>query len=203
VVVPTVNSKQLSIACESGDNHADGRSPQVDLVRRGRAVAIARSLAPRAWWRWKSRPRGGRPRTPDEIRQLIREMSVANPLWGAPRIHGELLKLGMDVPDHRGEVHGTADESTHERSQGKCHRDRFPEPRSSSSRISSGPPFHSGTIAGLPRGNLASVSVLKFSVWATSSGGVRVIQSDRETSMNCGALNTSRTSRSVLPVFLM
>ena len=51
----------------------------------------------RAWWRWKSRPRGGRPRTPDEIRQLIREMSVANPLWGAPRIHGELLKLGMDV----------------------------------------------------------------------------------------------------------
>jgi hypothetical protein len=44
----------------------------------------------RAWWRRKSRPRGGRPRTPDEIRQLIREMSVANPLWGAPRIHGEL-----------------------------------------------------------------------------------------------------------------
>jgi hypothetical protein len=35
--------------------------------------------------------------TPDEIRQLIREMSVANPLWGAPRIHGELLKLGIDV----------------------------------------------------------------------------------------------------------
>jgi hypothetical protein len=51
----------------------------------------------RAWWRRKSRPRGGRPRTPDELRQLIREMSVANPLWGAPRIHGELLKLGMDV----------------------------------------------------------------------------------------------------------
>ena len=51
----------------------------------------------RAWWRWKSRPRGGRPGTPDELRQLIREMSVANPLWGAPRIHGELLKLGMDV----------------------------------------------------------------------------------------------------------
>ena len=47
----------------------------------------------RAWWRWKSRPRGGRPRTPDEIRQLIREMSVANPLWGAPGIHGELLNL--------------------------------------------------------------------------------------------------------------
>src|SRR5262245_65976155 len=51
----------------------------------------------RANWRWKSRPRGGRPTTPADIRQLIREMSVANPLWGAPRIHGELLKLGIDV----------------------------------------------------------------------------------------------------------
>ncbi len=36
-------------------------------------------------------------RTPHEIRQLIRDMSIANPLWGAPRIHGELLKLGIDV----------------------------------------------------------------------------------------------------------
>jgi hypothetical protein len=51
----------------------------------------------RAYWRWKSRPRGGRPTTPADIRRLIREMSVANPLWGAPRIHGELLKLGIDV----------------------------------------------------------------------------------------------------------
>jgi transposase InsO family protein len=51
----------------------------------------------RAYWRWKSRPRGGRPTMPTEIRQLIREMSVANPLWGAPRIHGELLKLGIDI----------------------------------------------------------------------------------------------------------
>jgi hypothetical protein len=51
----------------------------------------------RAYWRWKSRPRGGRPKAPVEIRQLIRQMSIANPLWGAPRIHGELLKLGIDV----------------------------------------------------------------------------------------------------------
>ena len=51
----------------------------------------------RAYWRWKSRPRSGRPKTPLEIRQLIREISLANPLWGAPRIHGELLKLGTDV----------------------------------------------------------------------------------------------------------
>src|SRR5260221_4088930 len=51
----------------------------------------------RAYWRWKSRPRGGRQKTPADIRQLIRDMSIANPLWGAPRIHGELLKLGIDV----------------------------------------------------------------------------------------------------------
>jgi hypothetical protein len=51
----------------------------------------------RSYWRWKSRPRGGRPTVPLEIRELIREMSIANPLWGAPRIHGELLKLGIDI----------------------------------------------------------------------------------------------------------
>ena len=50
-----------------------------------------------AFWRWKSRSRGGRPLISAEIRILIREMSLANPLWGAPRIHGELLKLGIDV----------------------------------------------------------------------------------------------------------
>src|SRR6202048_3117697 len=51
----------------------------------------------RAYWRWKSRHRGGRPTVPQEIRKLIREMSIANPLWGAPRIHGELLKLGIEI----------------------------------------------------------------------------------------------------------
>ena len=51
----------------------------------------------RSYWRWKSRPQGGRPKTELEVRQLIRQMSIANPLWGAPRIYGELLKLGIDV----------------------------------------------------------------------------------------------------------
>jgi hypothetical protein len=51
----------------------------------------------RLFWRWKSRSRGGRPKVPLEIRRLIRAMSLANPLWGAPRIHGELLKLGIDI----------------------------------------------------------------------------------------------------------
>ena len=52
----------------------------------------------RRYWRWKSRSRGGRPEIETELRVLIRRMNVENPLWGAPRIHGELLKLGFDLP---------------------------------------------------------------------------------------------------------
>jgi len=51
----------------------------------------------RCYWRWKSRPQGGRPQIDTELRGLIRRMSMENPLWGAPRIHGELLKLGFEV----------------------------------------------------------------------------------------------------------
>jgi hypothetical protein len=51
----------------------------------------------RSYWRWKSRRRGGRPTVAPELRKLFREMRIANPLWGAPRIHGELLKLGIDI----------------------------------------------------------------------------------------------------------
>jgi hypothetical protein len=58
-------------------------------------------LAPqgfRLYGKWKSRyGRRGRPRVAAETRQLIRRMSRENPLWGAPRIHGELLKLGIDI----------------------------------------------------------------------------------------------------------
>jgi hypothetical protein len=50
-----------------------------------------------AYWRWKSRSFVGRPRIGKEVRSLIRRMSIENPLWGAPKIHGELLKLGIDV----------------------------------------------------------------------------------------------------------
>src|SRR5204862_7588891 len=49
------------------------------------------------YWRWKSRSFGGRPQIDADLRALIRRMSVDNPLWGAPRIHGELLKLGFEV----------------------------------------------------------------------------------------------------------
>ena len=51
----------------------------------------------RCYWRWKSCPRGGRPLIEADLRALIQRMSVENPLWGAPRIHGELLKLGFEV----------------------------------------------------------------------------------------------------------
>src|ERR1700737_5024215 len=51
----------------------------------------------RCYWRWKSLPLGGRPQIDMELRALISRMSMENPLWGAPRIHGELLKLGFEV----------------------------------------------------------------------------------------------------------
>ncbi len=52
----------------------------------------------RAFWTWKSRRgRAGRPRVSSELAELVRTMALANPLWGSPRIHGELLKLGFEV----------------------------------------------------------------------------------------------------------
>jgi hypothetical protein len=51
----------------------------------------------RCYWRWKSRRRGRRPQIEADLRTLIRRMSIENPLWGSPRIHGELLKLGFAV----------------------------------------------------------------------------------------------------------
>jgi len=50
------------------------------------------------FWAWKVRHgKPGRPAVPKEVRAWIRKMSRENPLWGAPRIHGELLKLGIDI----------------------------------------------------------------------------------------------------------
>src|SRR6202045_3360697 len=51
----------------------------------------------RSYWRWKSRSLGGRPQIETDLRALIRQLSIENSLWGAPRIHGELLKLGFEV----------------------------------------------------------------------------------------------------------
>jgi putative transposase len=66
------------------------------IVRPDTVVAWRRRTF--AWyWTRKSRRRPGRPNVAAEIRNLIRNMSQANPLWGAPRIHDERLKLGIDV----------------------------------------------------------------------------------------------------------
>lgn len=53
----------------------------------------------RLYWRWGSRPHGGRPKISEEIRVLIRRLAEENPGWGAPKIHGELLKLGLIVSE--------------------------------------------------------------------------------------------------------
>jgi putative transposase len=52
----------------------------------------------RRYWTWRSRPKGGRPGIDPEIRRLIKRMATAN-MWGAPRIHGELLKLGIKISE--------------------------------------------------------------------------------------------------------
>ena len=67
------------------------------IVKPATAIAWQRKGF-RLYWRWKSRAgKSGRPCISREIRELVRQMSIANPLWGAPRIHGELLKLGIQV----------------------------------------------------------------------------------------------------------
>ena len=62
----------------------------------------------RVYWRWKSRPCGGRPGTAAEIRQLIREMSMANPLWGARTAQAWYRCWA----DHRGKIHGQEEAAT-------------------------------------------------------------------------------------------
>lgn len=51
----------------------------------------------RLYWKWKSRHAEGRPSVSRDVIDLIRKMSLANPRWGAPRIHGELMKLGISI----------------------------------------------------------------------------------------------------------
>ena len=67
------------------------------VIVRPETVIAWHRRAFRRFWTWKSRHHIGRPAIPSEVRALIRTMSQANPLWGTPRIHGELLKLGVEV----------------------------------------------------------------------------------------------------------
>jgi transposase InsO family protein len=70
---------------------------QVRTVVRPETVVRWHCTGFHLYWRWKSRSRGGRPPIETDLRLLIRRMNKENPLWGAPRIHGELLKLGLQV----------------------------------------------------------------------------------------------------------
>jgi len=70
---------------------------KVTMVIRAETLVRWHRAGFRRYWCWKSRPFGGRPQISAELRALIRRMSIENPLWGAPRIHGELLKLGFEV----------------------------------------------------------------------------------------------------------
>jgi len=78
-------------------NHWAGWREALHLVRPKTVIHWHRQGF-RAFWTWKSRRRQtGRPPVASELADLVRTMALANPLWGAPRIHGELLKLGLDV----------------------------------------------------------------------------------------------------------
>ncbi len=67
------------------------------LIVRPETVVRCHRAGFRLFWKHKSRGKSGRPRVPEEVKALIREINIANPLWGASRVHGELLKLGIGV----------------------------------------------------------------------------------------------------------
>jgi hypothetical protein len=69
------------------------------LVRPDTVVRWHREWHRRRWTRRSARVRAGRPRTDAAIRTLVRQKAAANPLWGAPRIHGELSKVGVEVSE--------------------------------------------------------------------------------------------------------
>jgi hypothetical protein len=109
---PTPQERRLGVVTIRADETAARNSQAADRIvrcRRSREQSKLEGVLSRdtvlAWhrrgfrllWTWKNRHRPGRPAVPPEVRGLIRTMSSANPLWGAPRIHGELVKLGIDV----------------------------------------------------------------------------------------------------------
>jgi len=78
-------------------SHVWGGWRTVLVIVQPETVVVWHRKGFRLFWTWKSRRRTGRPPVSSEARALIRRMAHDNPLWGAPRIHGELLKLGMQV----------------------------------------------------------------------------------------------------------
>jgi putative transposase len=60
---------------------------------------VAAAPVPRAWTKRSGQPTGGRPPINPDLKALVRKMATANPLWGTPRIHAEVLKLGIDAAE--------------------------------------------------------------------------------------------------------
>ena len=87
-----------------------------------------------AYWRWKSRPLGGRPRVGKEVRDLIRRMSFENALWGAPKIHGELLKLGIEVAQSTVSIYMVPRQARRLRSHARSRQDLARRPASCAPR---------------------------------------------------------------------
>jgi putative transposase len=79
--------------------HLWPRWSDVLLVVKPATVVAWHRAGFRLYWRWRSRPRGGRPRVTEEMRELIKRMATENPAWGAPRIHGEIQKLGFVISE--------------------------------------------------------------------------------------------------------
>ncbi len=69
----------------------------------------------RLYWKQESWGKAGRSRTPGEVRALLREISSANPIWDAPRIHGELLKLGIKCRNRQSRMTWFAEDTRHHR----------------------------------------------------------------------------------------
>src|SRR5262245_30624058 len=69
------------------------------IVRPETVISLHRKRFKRYWWKLSQPKQPGRPRTRSEIRKLIQTMATANPTWGAPRVHGELKKLGFKISE--------------------------------------------------------------------------------------------------------
>jgi len=80
-------------------HHLWSRWADVLVIVKPETVVGCHRAGFRLYWRWRSRPRGGRPKITDEIRVLIRRLAEENPDWGDPKIHGELQKLGFEVSE--------------------------------------------------------------------------------------------------------
>ena len=93
---PVVRGLHRWTACSGSGSIGYGRAVlKVMVLVKSATVVQWHRAGFRLYWRWPSH--AGRPRSAREVRDLIRQMSRANPLWGAPRIYGEFLKLGIDV----------------------------------------------------------------------------------------------------------